>query len=172
MRRLSTRARWAVPVGAVTAVGVAIAVSAVASAAEPSLPARTPAQLLTEVQRATAKPLGPFTATVQEIANLGLPALPQVGALGGQSGPASATNPLAGTTTVDIWYLNQRHVRIAEPAPLGESDLRLNGTQLWLWSSKTQTATHVVLPAGPQHRFGPAMPAGRPHHVAPNGLQP
>lgn len=161
MRRLSTRVRWAVPVGAAAAVGVVIAVSAVASAAEPSLPARTPAQLLTEVQQAAARPPGPFTATVQEIANLGLPALPQVGGLGGQSGPASATNPLAATTTVSIWYLNPRHVRIAEPAPLGERDLRLDGTQLWLWSSKTQTATHVVLPAGLRRSGAPPVPRPR-----------
>jgi hypothetical protein len=160
MRKLSTRARWAFPVGTVAVVGVVIAVSAVASAAEPSLPARTPAQLLTQVEQASAKPLGPFTATVQEIANLGLPALPQIG---GQSGPASATNPLAGTTTVSIWYLNPRHVRVAEPTALGESDLRLDGTQLWLWSSKTQTATHVLLPAG--FRARGARPAPRPGAV-------
>jgi outer membrane lipoprotein-sorting protein len=158
MRRLSTRGRWAVPIGTVAAVGVVIAVSAVASAAEPLLPARTPAQLLTEVQQAAAKPLGPFTATVQEIANLGLPALPQAGALGGQSGPASAANPLAGTTTVNIWYLNPQHIRIAEPAPLGETDLRLDGTKLWLWSSKTQTATQVLLPAGLHPRGPHAIP--------------
>jgi len=160
MRRLSTRARWAVPVGTVAAVGVVIAVSAVASASEPSLPARTPAQLLTEVQQAAAKPLGPLTATVQETANLGLPALPQGGALGGQSGPADAPNPLAGTTTVNIWYLNPQHLRIAEPTALGESDARLDGTKLWLWSSKTQTATHVLLPAGVQ-RAGKHVPAGQ-----------
>jgi outer membrane lipoprotein-sorting protein len=158
MRKLSARARWAVPAGVVTAVGVGIAASAVASAAEPGLPPRTVAQLITEVQQASAKPLGPLTATVQEIANLGLPALPQTGALGGQPGPADMTNPLAGSTTVTVWYRDPRHIRIAEPAPLGESDLRLDGTKLWLWNSKSQTATHVLLPAGPG-RAAPAVPA-------------
>ena len=89
MRKLSARARWAVPAGVVTAVGVGIAASAVASAAEPALPPRTVAQLITEVQQAAGKPLGPLTATVQEIANLGPARLPQGGALGGQSGPAA-----------------------------------------------------------------------------------
>src|ERR1700733_4511462 len=100
MRKLSARARWAVPAGVVTAVGVGIAASAVASAAEPPPPPTTAPQLIAAVQRAAAKPLGPLTATVQEIANLGLPALPQGGPLGGQQGPAAMTNPLAGTTTV------------------------------------------------------------------------
>ena len=158
MRKLSARARWAVPAGVVTAVGVGIAASAVASAAEPSLPPTTPAQLIAAVQRAAAKPLGPLTATVQEIANLGLPALPQGGPLGGQQGPAAMTNPLAGTTTVSVWYRDPQHIRIAEPAPLGESDLRLDGTQLWLWSSKNQTATHVLLPASLGHAGPPAGP--------------
>ncbi len=141
MHRLGTRARWAVPTAAVAVVGVVIAVSAVASASEPSLPPRTAAQLLTEVQQSAARRLQPLTATVQETANLGLPALPQIG---GQSG---ATSGLAGTTTLDIWYLNPQHVRLAEPTELGESDLRLDSTKLWLWNSKTQIATHVLLPA-------------------------
>src|ERR1700728_1378343 len=144
MRKLSARARWAVPIAAVATVGVVIAVSAVASASEPDLPARTAAQLLTEVQQAAVRPLQPLTATVQETAHLGLPALPQIG----QSGPSGSPNPLAGTTTLDIWYLNPQHIRLAEPTQLGESDLRLDGTKLWLWNSKTQMATHVLLPAG------------------------
>jgi outer membrane lipoprotein-sorting protein len=147
MRRLSSRARWAVPAGAVAVVGIVVAATAVASASEPSLPARTPVQLLTEVQQAAARPLSPQTATIQETANLGIPALPQVGAISGESGPDSTLNLLAGTTTIDLWYLNPTHLRIAEPTQMGESDLRLDGTRLWLWDSKTQTATHVLLPA-------------------------
>lgn len=177
MHRLGTRARWAVPTAAVAVVGVVIAVSAVASASEPSLPARTAAQLLTEVQQSAAQRLQPLTATVQETANLGLPALPQIG---GQSGPASG---LAGTTTLDIWYLNPQHVRLAEPTELGESDLRLDGTKLWLWDSKTQTATHVLLPARSAYGGGAgAVPGvfrglaggafGGTHHVTAGGSGP
>jgi hypothetical protein len=143
MRKLSARARWAVPIAAVATVGVVIAVSAVASASEPDLPARTAAQLLTEVQQAAVRPLQPLTASLQETANFGLPALPQIG----QSGPSGSPDPLAGTTTLDIWYLNPQHIRLAEPTQLGESDQRLDGTKLWLWNSKTQIATHVLLPA-------------------------
>jgi outer membrane lipoprotein-sorting protein len=133
----------------VAVVGVVIAATAVASASEPSLPPRTPAQLLTQVLQPAARPLSPQTATIQETSNFGIPALPQIGAISGQSGPDSSLNLLAGTTTIDLWYLNPTHVRIAEPTQMGESDLRLDGNRLWLWDSRTQTATHVLLPARP-----------------------
>jgi outer membrane lipoprotein-sorting protein len=141
MRRMSARARWAVPAGVVAAAGVIIAASAVASASVPALPAQTVAQLLAKVQSAAAGPASPMTATVQETANLGLPALPQAGE------PGQSTL-LSGTTTFDIWYLNPLHVRVAERQSMAESDLRINGTQLWLWDSQSQTATHVLLPEG------------------------
>lgn len=153
---MSARARWAVPVGAAAAVGIVIGATAVASAAVPSLPAQSVAQLLVDVQQGTSKPLGPLTATVQETASLGLPALPQIGAITGQPGQFGALNPLAGTTTVSVWYLDPQHVRIAEQVQMGESDLRLDGRQLWLWNSKSQTATHVLLPAQAGNEHAPA----------------
>lgn len=163
MRKLSSRARWAVPAGAVAVVGIVVAVTTVASASEPSLPPRTPAQLLTEVLQPAARPLSPQTATIQETSNFGIPALPQIGATSGQSGPESSLNLLAGTTTVDLWYLNPAHVRIAVPTQMGESDLRLDGNRLWLWDSRTQTATHVLLPAKaslPGRKAGAQVPPG------------
>jgi len=135
-----------VPAGVVATVGIIAGASAVANAAQPSLPSQSVAQLLADVQQASAKPLGPLTATVQETANLGLPALSQIGAIAGQSGQLGALSSLSGTTTVSIWYLNQNHLRIAQQVQAGESDLRVDGSQVWLWDSKSQTATHVLLP--------------------------
>jgi outer membrane lipoprotein-sorting protein len=139
--RLNARTRWAVPVGALAAVGIVAAATAVASASVPSLPPRTAAQLLAEVGQAVSKPLGPFTATVQETADLGLPQLPEA------AQPSGAAGLTSGTQTATIWYRDPQHIRIAEPLPAGESDLRLNGRTVWLWNSKTQTATKVLLPA-------------------------
>jgi hypothetical protein len=143
----------------VAVAGIVIGASAVASAAEPSLPAQSVAQLLADVQLAAAKSQGPVTATIQETANLGLPALPQVGGISGPSNQVGSVNPLAGTTTISIWYLNQSHVRVAEQAQMAESDLRLDGTQLWLWNSKTQTATHVLLPRAAGSRATASSPS-------------
>ncbi len=156
VRRLSVRARWAVPAGAVAIVGIVIAASTVASASVPSLPHRTAAQLLAEVAQANGKSLGPLTATVQQTADFGLPQLPQIGQSGVTSGLTS------GTQSITIWYRDPQHIRIAEPVQAGESDLRLNGRTLWLWSSKTQTATRLALPAHFTGLPGPAGPGVAP----------
>jgi len=58
-------------------------------------------------------------------------------------------------------------VRIAEPVQLGESDLRRDGQQVWLWNSRDQSATHLVLPA--TQRFRPRVPASTPR---PGGTMP
>jgi outer membrane lipoprotein-sorting protein len=151
--RLGRRARWAVPAGAVVAVAAVVAGTTVAGAqTAPSLPSRTAAQLIADVQR-TSGP-GPMTATIQLTANLGLPDLP------GASDSSSALSLLSGTHTANIWYADPGHVRIAEPVQLGESDLRRDGQQVWLWDSRTQTATHVVLPAAERH--GRARMPGTP----------
>src|SRR5271165_627251 len=143
VRKLGVRARWAVPAGVVATVGIVIAASAVASAeSAPSLPPRSAAQLLADVAGATARPVGPFTATIQQTSNLGLPALPTPAV---QEGGVPAA--LAGGQSLSIWYLNAQHVRLALPVQSGESDLRLDGRTLWLWNSKTQTATHVLFPS-------------------------
>lgn len=115
----------------------------------PSLPAKTPAQLLTELAQAAGRPPGPFTATVQQTASLGLPELP------GLSRASGATSSLLdGTQSIDIWYNGPKQVRIAVPVQAGESDLRRDGSTVWLWNSKTQTATQVTLPAYIPHKPG------------------
>ena len=126
----------------VTVVGIVVGATAAASAAAPSLPAKTPAQLLTELGQASSRPASPFTATVQQTANLGLPELP------GMSQASGVTSSLlAGTQSMDIWYGGPKQMRIAVPVQAGESDLRRDGSTVWLWNSKTLTATQVTLPA-------------------------
>jgi hypothetical protein len=97
---------------------------------------------MTEVAQSAGKPTGPFTATVQETSNFGLPQLPSIPQEPGPSSPLTA-----GTRSVSIWYGGPQRVRLAEPTQGGETDLRLDGRTLWLWDSKTQTATRYVLPA-------------------------
>jgi outer membrane lipoprotein-sorting protein len=165
MRRINSRVRWTAPVGAVAIVGIVAGATAAASAGQPALPKRTVAQLLAETQQALTRPQGPLTATIQETANLGLPALSTIGELTNQTGRMNALSPLSGTTTISIWCLDARHVRIAEQVPMGERDLRLDGNQVWLWDSRTQTATHVVLsphagkvPSSAAPPFAPGSP--------------
>lgn len=159
-RRRGRSARWAVPGVAVLAVGGVIAgMSAAGAQAPPVLPARSAAQLLTDV--ATSAGPGAFTGTISETANLGLPALP------GSDSPSASYSLLSGTHTFNIWYADPAHLRVSEPVQLGESDLRVNGRQVWLWDSKTQTATHVV----PSAR-GFAVPVSPPKRAFAEPLKP
>jgi outer membrane lipoprotein-sorting protein len=141
--RLGRRARWAVPSGAVAAVGVVVAGSVLAGAqAAPALPARTPAQLIAAILANKPVPAS-LSGTIVTNAALGLPDLP------GTGDPTSIASLLTGSHTIKIWYARPGQLRLALPVQLGETDLRVDGRQVWLWDSQTNTATHLVLPAGP-----------------------
>src|SRR5258708_34059334 len=96
MGRLPRQARWAVPVGAVAAVGMVIAGSAIAGAqASPQLPAHSTAQLLAAVDAPPARPAA-MQAVGQETANLGLPDLPRPRPGSSASGHLSGLSLLPG----------------------------------------------------------------------------
>ena len=159
--KLPRQARWAVPLGAVAAVGLVIAGSVIAGAqTTPRLPGRTTTQLLAAVSNPAVLPQ-PMTAVVQESASLGLPDLPS------SSDPLSPLSLLSGTHTFKIWYGGPGKVRVAVPVQLGETDLRVNGTSAWLWSSQTNQATHYLLPA---QSTGPTL--GGPPQASPVGSIP
>jgi outer membrane lipoprotein-sorting protein len=143
------QARWAVPAGAIAAVGIVIAGSVIARGqAVPALPARTTAQLLAAVGGPAAVPPA-MTAVVEENASLGLPDLP------GSDDPLSGLSLLSGSHTFKIWYDGPARVRVAIPVTMGETDLRRDGRNVWLWDSQTNRATHYILPAG-----SATLPAG------------
>jgi outer membrane lipoprotein-sorting protein len=151
VRPSGSKRRWAVPIGAVAAVGIVIAGSVIVRGqTTPTLPARTTAQLLAAVDNPAALPSA-MTAVVQENASLGLPDLP------GSSDPLSGLSLLSGSHTFKIWYDGPAKVRVAIPVTMGESDLRRDGNSVWLWDSETNRATHYVLPAGAS--AGSATPA-------------
>jgi outer membrane lipoprotein-sorting protein len=137
--RLSRRARWAVPAGALVITGAVMAGSLITAAqAAPGLPARTPAQLLAEVADSTTPP---FTGTVVETASFGLPALPATG------NPTSLSSLLTGSHTVRVWYASPGHFRLAVPQSLSESDVIRDGSTAWLWQSTLNKVTRFTLPA-------------------------
>ncbi len=156
--RFPRRARWAVPLGAVAVVGMVAAGSVLAGAqAAPALPARTPAQLIAAIAANKSVPAA-LSGTIVTNAALGLPDLP------GTGGPASIPSLLTGSHTFQVWYGGPGRLRIAVPVSLGETDLRADGRQVWLWDSQTNTATHLLPPGGPRlpalGRAGTSSPGG------------
>jgi outer membrane lipoprotein-sorting protein len=140
--KLSRRARWAIPAGALVVIGGLMAGSLITAAqAAPGLPSRTAAQLLAEVADSTTPPL---TGTVVETASFGLPALPATG------NPTSLSSLLTGSHTVRVWYASPQHFRLAAPESLSESDVIRDGRTAWLWQSTLNKVTRFTLPV-PAH---------------------
>ncbi|MDO8106947.1 hypothetical protein Q6348_07020 [Isoptericola sp. b441] len=133
--------RWLVPVGIAAAVVGATLVSP--ASAGTALPERTPQQLLTDVQGATATAV---QGTVQVQADLGLPSLPDVA-----GGPAAhrtdLLSALSGTTTMRVWA-SPAGARVAVQGTLGETDVVTDGDQVWVWSAADRSVTHLTRPAG------------------------
>jgi len=149
--KLSRRARWAVPAGALAIIGAVLAGSLISVAqASPGLPPRTPAQLLAQVADSVTPPL---TGTVVETTSLGLPSLP------GTADPTSIASLLTGSHTVRVWYAGPRHFRLAVPEPLSETDVIADGNTAWLWQSTANTVTEYSLPAGAKAPMTPPTPA-------------
>ena len=138
--------RWGLPAGVLAVALVVPASGRILSAnAAPSLPARSPAQLLVDLQ--TARVDG-MSGTVVQHSDLGLPQLPGLGTGGtANSGSSSLTSLISGTHTMRVWYSGPDKARMALLGTLGESDVVLSGRDLWIWSSDQKTAQHRQLPA-------------------------
>ncbi|HEX6931296.1 MAG TPA: hypothetical protein VF162_04055 [Streptosporangiaceae bacterium] len=161
--RFRIRLRWALPGGALIVAGAVLAGTMLASAAAPTLPKLTPAQLLAAMHR--ARPPAAMTATVSQSANLGFPALPDIGGMA--PSPLSPASLISGTHAVQIWYGGPGRLRIALPVSFGETDVRMNRTQAWLWESQGQKATRFIM----SRPRGVAVPA-EPVHPAPVPMTP
>jgi len=137
--------RWLVPFAVIGMVlGVAGLRTTLASAT-PSLPELTAAQLLAKVAQSDVQSL---SGTVRTSANLGLPALPDAeGALGPQA-------VLSGEQTLRLYLDGPQRQRVDLFGSLAETKLVRNGRQVWHWSSSTNKATHICLPARPSQRPG------------------
>lgn len=132
------RIAWLAPAAGAVVVAAAVAVPMVASAS-PSLPAKSAAQLLADVNGSSGTPL---SGTVVETARLGLPALPDV-----HGTSISPTALLSGSHQAKVWYDGADKSRIALVGDLAETDLVRNGRDVWLWTSGKNTAQHIALPA-------------------------
>jgi len=188
--RIRPMSRWMAPAAAVVvvaAVGLGAAAAASASGS-PDLPPKTVEQLLLDLASPSTTAL---SGTVALHADLGLPSLP--GLSGGVSGsgvvpgdaasavpappsssPATQTvlDLLAGDHTLRVWADGPMHKRVAVLAEGSETDLIVDGTDVWLWRSAEQQVLHASLPSLPDE---PALPEGDAlslfgHDIDPAGL--
>jgi outer membrane lipoprotein-sorting protein len=133
----SRRGRWAVPGAALAITGGVIVATLMPSAqASPSLPAKTPAQLLASVAARAHVPA--FTGSVLETTSLGLPQLP------GSNDQTSLIALLTGSHTVNVWFANPQKYRLSLPGKMSESDLYRDGQIAWLWQSVPDTAVKLL----------------------------
>jgi len=147
--------RWLVPLAtAVVVLGGGAALGTLAAVAEPSLPERSAAQLLVDLQTARLEGL---SGTVVQRSELGLPELPAIAAeVGG-----GLTSLVAGSNTLRVWYSGPDKARIALLSTLGETDFVRDGRDLWTWESRGNSAQHYRLPVESESKA--LTPADLPH---------
>ncbi len=136
----SRTARWLVPGAAVVVITAGVGINAAVASADPALPARTATDLLVSLAHAPGQP---FSGTVAENADLGIPALP-----GTASTSLSWQSLISGSHTARVWYASPSQVRVSLVGDLAESDVVRSGSDVWVWSSRDNTVSHTVLPAG------------------------
>jgi outer membrane lipoprotein-sorting protein len=158
--------RWLVPsAAAVVIIGGGAAAGTIVASADPSLPDRSAAQLLVDVQNAK---VDGFSGTVVETADLGLPAI--AGAVGNAAPSGDITRLLGGSNTARVWYAGEGQTRLALVGTDGETDVIRNGTDAWLWRSAGNTATHVTLPADKPSKAVPSTGTLTPQQAADQAL--
>jgi len=113
---------------------------ATTASAEKKLPARTPQELLVDLQKAKTDGL---SGTVVERADLGIPAIP--GANGQDD--AELTSLGSGSHTLRVRYSAPDKARLAVLGTYSEYDIIKNGKDVWTWSSKENAATHRTVTA-------------------------
>jgi outer membrane lipoprotein-sorting protein len=110
--------------------------------AAPSLPTKTPQQVLGMVAAAHVDGL---TGDVLEKSALGLPALPS--STGGGPGAAGLTGLLSGTHSLRVWVGKAGQLRAQVLDTLDETDIVSDGVDLWTYVYSTNEVSHLVLPA-------------------------
>jgi outer membrane lipoprotein-sorting protein len=151
---------WLAPLAVAGAVaGGTVLATAGPSTAAPSLRPLTARQLIADVLAHAAHPAA-LSGTVHQSAALGLPSLP------GDASSASLSwqQLITGSHDARVWVDGPERQRIAVLGQLSEANVVHNGTDLWTYTSASNTATHTVLPAARAHADTPSAtqftPAG------------
>jgi hypothetical protein len=159
--------RWLAPVGVLGIAALVIAEFVAGGSSDPTtLPATTPAALVTEVQHPTGSQ---YSGTLVARASLGVPDL---GTLTTNNGSAQGTiafaQLLSGSHTLQYWYGGATKQRLALLGSTAETDLFLDGADLWEWNSLRRTAVHSTVTDA--DAAGQPVPATNPAALTPVSL--
>ena len=127
----------------VAVVGAAIAIPA-AAGASPELPERTAEEVLVSIAENTADA---YSGTVEQTSDLGLPELPSTG-MGSADGAADAMELLTADHELRVFVGGDDRMRLQILDRLAERNVVVNGDDVWLYDSRANAATHLVLPEG------------------------
>jgi outer membrane lipoprotein-sorting protein len=137
----STLRRWAVPSAAALAViGGGVAVGFITKAADTARPPLSAQDLLVDLQTAHVDGL---SGQIMAKADLGPSPLPVPSA-----GSTDLSSLASGGHQLNVWYADPKQARIELVGSAGRTEVITNGSDLWVWSSNENTATHATLPPG------------------------
>lgn len=142
--------RWLPAVAAPVVIASGALIGSLPAGASNPLPAKTPAQVL---ELAASHQAHTFSGTVEQTADLGLPELPAAGKPSATASPGSAASVielLSGKHTARLYVDGKDNVRVQVMDQLAERDVVRHGSDVWFYSSKDNTATHMALPAHSQ----------------------
>lgn len=140
--------RWMPAVAVPAVIAGAVLIAPLQAGANPTLPDKSPADVVAMVARHEVKAL---SGTVEQSADLGLPQLPT-------APPSSGGSPSTGldvaailelfTTshTARIYTDGTGNARLQVMDQMAERDLVRNGNDVWFYNSRQNTATHLTLP--------------------------
>lgn len=145
--------RWLVPFAAVLAIAATTLVAGNASADE-KLPPRSAEQLLVDLQQAT---VDGFSGTVQQSADLGIPALPGMGDRGDDF-----SSLISGTHTLRVAYAGADSSKVSLLGELSERSVIRNGDDVWTWSSSENEVTHTTIDPADRQSKDRELPSDAP----------
>ena len=147
--------RWLPAVGVpVVVIAAAITVPAFAETS-PTLPDKSASEVL---QLVADSDVTAYSGTLEQRSDLGLPELPAMGGSDSSGDTvSSALELLTGSHTARVFVGGADTSRVQVMDTLAERDVVRNGSDVWLYSSDTNEATHVALDQN-KESAGEALP--------------